>query len=184
MTEKNKRDKGELYDANFDKELLAEMSATREQALKYNNTSPNDTKSLKQIIHKMGIKTGKSFLFRQPFYCDYGYNISVGENFFSNFNVCILDAAPVTIGKNCFIAPNVGLYTAAHPTDAKQRATGLEFAKPITIGDDVWIGASVIILPGITIGSNVVIGAGSVVTKDIPSNTIAVGNPCKVIKKI
>lgn len=184
MTEKDKRDRGEIYDANFDEALLAEMLKTRELTFKYNRINPNEEKRLREAIHEMGIKTGKGFTFRAPFYCDYGYNIEVGENFFSNFNFTILDAAKVRMGDNVFIAPNVGIYTATHPLNAEERAKGLEYALPVTIGSDVWIGASVVILPGVNIGDNVVIGAGSIVTKDIPSNVVAVGNPCRVIKQL
>lgn len=129
-------------------------------------------------------KTGENLIIEPPFACDYGYNIEIGENFYANVNLVILDGAKVSIGANAFIAPNVGIYTAGHPLDAEQRNRGLEYARPVTIGNNVWIGAGVCILPGVTIGDNTVIGAGSVVTKDIPSNVLAVGNPCRVIKEI
>ena len=119
-----------------------------------------------------------------PFQCDYGYNIEIGDNFFANVNLVILDGAKVRIGNNAFIAPNVGIYTAGHPFDVKQRNEGLEYAFPVTIGDNVWIGAQACILPGVTIGDNTVIAGGSVVTKDIPANVIAAGNPCRVIREI
>lgn len=119
-----------------------------------------------------------------PFYCDYGFNISIGENFYTNHNVTILDGANVTFGNNVFIAPNCVFSTAGHAIDSEQRGRGLEIAQPITVGDDVWFGANVTVLPGVTIGSNTVIGAGSVVTKDIPSGVIAVGNPCRVMREI
>ncbi len=125
-----------------------------------------------------------SILIEQPFFCDYGYNISVGKNFYANFNLVILDGAKVTFGDNVFIAPNCGFHTAGHPIDPVERNKGLEYARPITVGNNVWIGASVTVLPGVTIGDNCVIGAGSVVTKDITAGSVAVGNPCRVIRKI
>lgn len=129
-------------------------------------------------------KIGEGLLIEQPFYCDYGYNIKVGNNFYANFNLVILDEASVTFGDNVFIAPNCGFYTAGHPIDAVERNKGLEYARPITVGDNVWIGAGVSVLPGVTIGDNCFIGAGSVVVKDIPPYSLAVGNPCRVIKAI
>ena len=136
------------------------------------------TEKIKQILGK----TGERVIINQPFHCDYGSNISVGEDFFANFNLTVLDEAPVTIGNNCFIGPNVGLYTACHPTDPVARNSRQEWAEPITIGHNVWIGGGVTVLPGVTIGDNVTIGAGSVVAKDIPSNCVAVGNPCRPVK--
>ena len=118
------------------------------------------------------------------FWCDYGYNITFGENFFANHNLVILDCAKVTFGNNVFIGPNCGFYTAGHPIDFEQRNRGLEYAYPIKVGSNVWFGGGVQVMPGVSIGSNVVIGGGSIVTKDIPSNVIAVGNPCKVIREI
>lgn len=120
----------------------------------------------------------------QPFYCDYGYNIEIGENFYANMNCVILDEAKVTFGDNVFIAPSCGFYTAGHPLDVEQRNRGLEYARPIRVGNNVWIGAQVCVLPGVTIGDNTVIGAGSVVNRDIPANVIAAGNPCRVIREI
>ena len=129
-------------------------------------------------------KTGNSFTFIQTFYCDYGSNIEIGENFFANYCFTVLDEAKVTIGDNVFIAPNVSIYTAGHPIDPAERNTLAEYAKPVTIGNNVWIGGSVTIVPGVTIGDNVTVGAGSVVVKDIPSDCVAAGNPCRVIRKI
>lgn len=129
-------------------------------------------------------RTGNELLIEQPFYCDYGYNIEVGENFYMNVNCVILDGARVTFGNNVFVAPSCGFYTAGHPLDIAQRNQGLEYARPIRIGNDVWIGAGVSVLPGVTIGDGAVIGAGSVVNKDIPPHTLAVGNPCRVIRKL
>ena len=131
-----------------------------------------------------GVSTGDNFCIEQPFHCDYGYNITLGEDFYSNYNLVILDDAPITIGSHVFIAPDCGIYAAGHPIDAAQRNEGLEYAKPVTIGDNVWIGGGVRILPGVSIGSNTVIGAGSVVTKDIPDGVLAAGNPCRVIRTL
>ncbi|MGL4790420.1 MAG: sugar O-acetyltransferase, partial [Anaerotignaceae bacterium] len=136
------------------------------------------------IIKKLFNKTGENFTICAPFFADYGYNIEIGENFFANHNVVILDCAKVTFGNNVFVAPNCGFYTAGHPLDATQRNEGLEYAYPITVGNDVWIGGNVVVLPGVTIGDNCVIGAGSVVKNNIPSGVVAVGNPCKVVKKL
>jgi acetyltransferase-like isoleucine patch superfamily enzyme len=136
------------------------------------------------VIKKLFGKIGSNFTIESPFRCDYGYNIFAGEKFYANYNCVILDCARVTIGNNVFFGPNVSLFTAGHPIHFEPRNTGLEYAFPITIGNNVWIGGGAIINPGITIGDNVVIGSGSIVTKNIPSNSIAVGNPCKVIRNI
>ena len=128
--------------------------------------------------------TPEQFAIVAPFWCDYGYNIEIGEHFFANHNTVILDCAKVRFGDHVFVAPNCGFYTAGHPIDAKTRNQGLEYAKPITVGDNVWIGGGVQVMPGVTIGDNVVIGGGSVVVKDIPSNSVAVGNPCRVIRTL
>ena len=148
----------------------------------FNNLRPKDLDKREEIIKKLFRKTGKDFYIESPFYCDYGFNITIGENFYANHNLVILDGAEVIIGDNVFIAPNVGIYTAGHPIDIEQRNKGIEYAKSIKIGNNVWIGGNVCIMPGVTIGDNVTIGAGAVVTKDIPSNVTAFGNPCKVHK--
>lgn len=184
MTEKEKALQGLLYDANYDTEIVNDRRNAQIVLFEYNHTSPAQQKERTKIIKGLLAKTGENITIESPFACDYGYNIEVGENFFANVNLVILDGAKVRIGDNAFIAPNVGIYTAGHPLDAAQRNQGLEYARPITIGHNVWIGAGVSILPGVTIGDNTVIGAGSVVTKDIPSHVLAVGNPCKVIKAI
>jgi maltose O-acetyltransferase len=184
MTEKEKCHLGLLYDANYDKELLADRERVKELLYDYNRLRPSQQEEKTQLLKSFLGKTGNSLIIEPPFACDYGYNIEVGENFYANVNLVILDGAKVRIGANAFIAPNVGIYTAGHPLDAEQRNRGLEYARPVTIGDNVWIGAGVNILPGVTIGDNTVIGAGSVVTKDIPSNVLAVGNPCRVVKEI
>ena len=136
------------------------------------------------LLSLLGHVADDKVFINQPFYCDYGKQISVGRRFFANFNLTILDEAPVTFGDDCFIGPNVSIYTACHSTDPVERNSRREWALPVTIGHNVWIGGSVTILPGVTIGDNVTIGAGSVVVSDIPSNSVAVGNPCRVVKKI
>ena len=182
MTEKEKMLAGMVYDAATP-ELIAELQNTREILYEFNMLRPSETQRMKEILKGLLGHTGDdNFLINQPFRCDYGKQISIGKRFFANFNFTVLDEAPVSIGDDCFIGPNVSIYTACHSTDPIERNTRQEWAKPVTIGNNVWIGGSVTILPGVTIGDNVTIGAGSVVTRDIPSNTVAVGNPCKVVK--
>lgn len=183
-SEKEKAQKGKLYDANYDPELLAERSACKAKCHELNHLHPSETEKRENILRQLLGKTKQRFLIEQPFYCDYGYNIEIGENFYANMNCIILDGAKVTFGDNVFIAPGCGFYTAGHPLDTEQRNQGLEYARPITVGDNVWIGAQACILPGVTIGNNSVIGAGSVVTKDIPANVVAGGNPCRILKEI
>lgn len=183
-TEKEKARKGKLYDANYDNELLAERDLCKELCFEYNRLRPSQKAERQALIRRLFGKTGKSFLVEQPFYCDYGYHIEIGENFYANVNCVILDGATVSFGDNVFIAPHCGFYTAGHPLDAELRNRGLEYAYPIRIGNNVWIGAHTCVLPGVTIGDNCVIGAGSVVNKDIPANSLAAGNPCKVIRSI
>lgn len=183
-TEKEKMLNGELYNANYDETLIKERTKCKTVCFQYNNTSPEKIKEREKIIKKLLGKTKGKFLIEQPFICDYGYNIEIGKNFYSNHNLIILDCAKVTFGDNVFIAPNCGFYSAGHPLDYKIRNKGLEYAKPITIGNNVWIGGNVIVLGGVTIGNNVVIGAGSLVTKDIPDNSLAYGVPAKIMKKL
>ena len=184
MTEKEKRESGELYDANYDKELLKEMEKTKELCYEYNNLRLTEIEKKDELIKKILGKTGKNIRIEPNFYCDYGYNIFVGDNFYMNYNCVILDGAKVEFGDNVFIGPNCGFYTAGHPIEIDLRNKGLEYAKPIKVGDNVWFGGNVVVLPGVTIGNNVTIGAGSVVTKDIPDNSIAYGNPCKKVRDI
>ncbi|MDE6277440.1 MAG: sugar O-acetyltransferase [Muribaculaceae bacterium] len=184
MTEKEKCAAGELYDANYDPALFAERQDAKLRCREYNMLMPTDMAARDQLLRGFLGSTAEHFLIEQPFYCDYGYNIHIGENFYSNFNLVILDGAPVSFGDNVFIAPNCGFYTAGHPLDAERRNAGLEYARPIRVGNNVWIGAGVSVLPGVSIGDNCVIGAGSVVNKDIPANTLAAGNPCRPIRRI
>ena len=184
MTEKEKLLAGQVYSAT-DPELLRELNACKDVIHRYNQLLPSmraeRTAMLKSLLGHLG---DDNILINQPFYCDYGSNISVGKRFFANFNFTVLDEARVTIGDDCFVGPNVGIYTACHSTDPVERNSRREWGEPVTIGDNVWIGGNVTILPGVTIGDNVTIGAGSVVTHDIPANVVAAGNPCRVIKEI
>lgn len=182
-TEKEKMLSGELYDAS-DKELRADSFFAKNLVHDYNQLRPYDLDGCRTILEKLLGAMGEKCFIHPPFFCDYGKNISVGENFYANMNCTILDVGRVTIGNNVMLAPNVNIFTATHPIDAKTRISGLEYGLPITIGNCVWIGGNVTILPGVTIGDNSVIGAGSVVTKDIPANVVAAGNPCRVIKQI
>ena len=179
MTEKAKMLNGELYDSS-DKQLVDELIKAKKL---YNNLCIEDIEKGNEIIKKLFSKTGNEFMIMPNFYCDYGFNIEIGEKFYSNHNLVILDANKVTFGNNVQIGPNCGFYTSGHPIDKETRRKA-EFAKPIVVGNDVWIGGNVCVMPGVTIGDNTIIGAGSVVTKDIPSNVVAVGNPCKIIKDI
>ena len=181
-SEKEKMLAGEFYYAG-DEELVKERDNARNLIFEFNNTRPSE-KEKRQDILKQLIVAKDSLYIEAPFYCDYGYNIEVGENFYANFGCTVLDVNKIKIGDNVLLAPNVQIYTATHPTDPIERLTGKEFAKPITIGNNVWVGGGTIICPGVKIGDNVTIGAGSVVTKDIPGNVIAAGNPCKIIKEI
>ena len=184
MTEKEKMLAQKMYDANYDAELLAERAQAKELCYDYNHLRPSDEEGQRKILKQLLGKTGEHFCITAPFWCDYGYNIELGENFYANHNLVILDGAKVKFGDNVFVAPDCGFHTAGHPTDFERRNEGLEYAYPITVGSNVWIGAGVQVMPGVTIGDNVVIGGGSVVVKDIPSNSVAVGNPCKVIRPI
>lgn len=184
MNEKEKMLSGELYDANYNKELENERLQAKDLCYEYNNIKPSNIEERQNVIKKLIRKFEEGFRIEQPFWCDYGYNIEIGKNFYSNHNLVILDAAKVKFGDNVFIAPNCGFYTAGHPLDVERRNKGLEYAKPIEVGNNVWIGGNVVVLPGVKIGDNCVIGAGSIVNKDIPSNCVAVGNPCRVIKEL
>jgi maltose O-acetyltransferase len=184
MTEKEKMLAGELYSA-VDTDLVRELNEVKDVIHEYNLLRPSDTqKRLEMLKSLLGYMADDKTLIIQPFYCDYGKQIRVGKRFFANFNFTVLDEALVTIGDDCFIGPNVSIYTACHSTDPEMRNTRKEWALPVTIGNNVWIGGSVTILPGVTIGDNVTIGAGSVVVNDIPSNVVAVGNPCKPVKNV
>lgn len=184
MNEKEKMLNGLLYDANFDENLKNERTKCKVLCQQFNNLSYDNFSKKKEIIKELFGKTKEYFHIEPSFYCDYGYNIEIGENFYSNHNLVILDPAKVSFGDNVFIGPNCGFYTAGHPIDYSLRNKGLEYAKPIYIGSNVWIGGNVTILGGVSIGDNCVIGAGSLVLKDIPANSVAFGNPAKVVRKL
>lgn len=174
---------GEVYDA-VHPEFLRRLESTRHRLWEFNNTDPGDTVRLRELFRSIVSRCGGRFHVNQPFRCDYGCNVSIGDNFFANFNLTILDEAPVTIGDNVFIGPNVSIYTACHPLDPAERNTGVEWAEAVTIGNSVWIGGGATILPGVTVGDNCVIGAGSVVTRDVDPWSVVAGNPARVIKRI
>ena len=182
-SEKNKMLSGKPYKA-FDSELLNERQNAKELIFTFNSFRPSEIKKRIEVLKKLLGKTKNTFFIEPPFRCDYGYNIEIGENLYSNYNLIIIDCAKVSIGDNVLIGPNVGIYTAGHPLHYEKRNQEYEFALPVTIGNNVWIGGNVVINPGITIGDNSVIGSGSVVTKDIPAHVIAAGNPCKVLREI
>jgi len=164
--------------------LVEERDRVRLSLADYNGIPPTDVATLTQKIRSILGESGPDIKVIQPFYCDYGRNIHVGDHFFANFGFTVLDEALVSIGAHACIGPNVSIYTACHPLDAETRNKGIEWSEPVTIGDNVWIGGSVTILPGVTIGSNVVIGAGSVVVRDVPDNVVAVGNPARIVKRL
>ncbi len=184
MTEKEKMLAGEIYDANGNEELAKERLQAKGLCYEYNHLKPSDIENRNKIIKKLFGHTKENFWIEPDFWCDYGYHIEIGENFYANHNLVILDGNKVKFGDNVFIGPNCGFYTAGHPLDVERRNQGLEYAKSIEVGDNVWFGGNVAVMPGVKIGSNCVIGAGSVVTKDIPEGSLAYGNPCRVIRKI
>jgi maltose O-acetyltransferase len=174
---------GEIYDAAHPS-LIEKLVATREKIYEFNLLRPTQLQEQHAILKNLLGSCGDEILINQPFRCDYGCNIHVGERFFANFNFTVLDEAPVRIGNDAFIGPNVSIYTACHSTDVDERNSRREWAEYVTIGNNVWIGGSVTILPGVTIGNGVTVGAGSVVTKDIPDNVVVAGNPAKIIKHL
>jgi acetyltransferase-like isoleucine patch superfamily enzyme len=182
MTNRERRDKGLPYIT--DAEILAEQKAARAILAKYNRIKPLDFKKANKILNKFFGKKGEHAYIEPPFFCDYGKHIEVGENFYANSNFVVLDTGKVQIGKNALIGPNVSIFTAGHPVHYKARNSGYEYGINVKIGDNVWIGGGTVINPGVKIGNNVVIGSGSVVVRDIPSNSLAAGNPCKVSRQI
>ena len=185
MTEKEKMFAGQWYNANFDAQLAEERAAVKDLCMELNATRMQDLSRRRKILREILPHVDADAVeILSPFMVDYGYNIFLGAGTFLNHNVYLMDCATIRFGKKVFVGPNCGFYTAIHPLDAVRRAEGLEIVKPIVVGDDVWFGGDVTILPGVTIGRGAVIGAKSLVTKDIPENVLAFGNPCRVVKKI
>ncbi len=182
MTELEKMINGEYYKAT-DLKLIYLRDRANRITHKYNSKVIHEYDMQNRLLKKL-LNTNGNFWIKPPFYCDYGFNITIGKNVIMNYGCILLDVCPIKIGDNTLIGPNVGIYTASHPINPQDRLEEKEYGKPITIGNNVWIGGGSIILGGVTIGDNTVVGAGSVVTKDLPSNVVAVGNPCKIIKKI
>lgn len=184
LTAKERLKAGLWYDANFDEELLKERIRANSLVFKFNSTDPAEEDKRQSILRELLGSMGEGACILEPFHCDYGYNIKIGDGTFINHSAYLMDCAPITIGSHCFIGPNAGMYTAAHPLLAAERNEGYEKASPIVIKDNVWLGGNVVILPGVTVGEGAVIGAGAVVTKDVPPQTIVVGSPAKVLRKI
>ncbi|GLI08582.1 maltose O-acetyltransferase [Paenibacillus tyrfis] len=182
-TEKEKMLNGELY-LPADPELLQERANARRLTRLYNQTLETEESTRTELLKELFGSTGESIYIEPTLRCDYGYNIHVGENFYANFDCVFLDVCEIRIGDNCFMAPGVHIYTATHPLDPNERNSGVEYGKPVKIGNNVWIGGRAVINPGLTIGDNVVIASGAVVTKDVPDNVVVGGNPAKIIKQI
>lgn len=182
-TEKEKMLAEDLYRASSP-ELREDASKSRQLTRLFNETTEEQQTYRKTLLKEMFKATGENIYIEPPFRCDYGTNTTIGNNFYANFDCVFLDVAPIVIGENVMFGPKVNLLTPGHPIDAVIRNSGLEFGKKITIGDNVWIGGNAVVNPGVTIGNNTIIGSGSVVTKDIPDNVIAAGNPCKIIREI
>ncbi|MCI8681313.1 MAG: sugar O-acetyltransferase [Oscillospiraceae bacterium] len=183
MTQKERMLAGLPYKAWLDG-LSEERMACRRKLHAFNLLPPDEEEQAQRLLLELLGKTGRDPWINAPFHCDYGWNIEVGDNFFANYNLTILDVGKVTIGSNVQFAPNVSIYTAGHPLHPDSRNSGYEYGLPVTIGDNVWIGGNVVLLPGVTVGSNSVIGAGSVVSRDIPEWVVAVGSPCRVVRRI
>lgn len=183
MTEREKMITGQTYQA-WDTELVEGRQRAKRLLFAYNTLAPDALEQREALLRQLLGGMGENCWIEPPFYCDYGANFTVGADFYANYHCVVLDCAPVTVGNHVMLGPGVQIFTACHPLDAKSRNAGVEFAKPIVIGDDVWIGGGAILLPGVTVGSGTVVGAGSVVTRDLPPGVLAVGNPCRVLRPI
>lgn len=183
MTEKEKMLNGLLYDPG-DTELDGERALCKDLCWQFNQLRPSEHEKQDGLLRRLFGKAAGDFYIEPSFWCDYGYNVELGENFYANHNCVLLDCAKIIFGSNVLLGPGCGFYTAAHPLDAERRNQGLEYAKPITVGSSVWFGGGVQVMPGVKIGDNVVIGSGSVVTKDLPDNVLAAGNPCRVLRPL
>ena len=184
MTEQEKAEAGLLYNPNMTDEMKAFRFTVQDKIWEYNQLKPSQVQERRDFLAKIFGKIGEKCNILPPFKCDYGFHIEVGENFFANYNFIVLDGNYVRIGDNVWIAPNVGIYAAGHPLDVEDRIGGEEYAFPVTIGDNVWIGGGVTIIGGVTIGKNAVVAAGSVVIRDVPPDTLVAGNPARVIRKL
>jgi maltose O-acetyltransferase len=182
-TEKEKMLAGELY-LSADLELLHERTAARRLTRLFNQSLETEGTKRGELLQELFGSAGKNLYIEPPFRCDYGYNIHVGENFYANFDCVFLDVCEIRIGDHCLIGPGVHIYTAMHPINFSERSSGAEYGKPVNIGDNVWIGGSAVINPGVKIGNNVVVASGAVITKDVPDNVVVGGNPAKIIKQI
>ena len=182
-SEREKMLRGELYDPT-DPELVADRKRARRLTGQYNRTEAKADERRRELLAELFGTLGEESYVEPPFRCDYGYNIHVGSEFFANFDCVVLDVCRVEIGRNCMLGPGVHIYTATHPLDASERVEGLEYGKPVTIGDDVWIGGRAVVNPGVTIGDDSVVGSGAVVTTDVPENVVVQGNPASVVKEL
>lgn len=173
-----------LSDMNYDADVLARLAECKDRCFAFNQIKPSDDAAKTNAIRSILGKVAGRIIIQPFFWCDFGSNIEVGDNFFANHGLVILDGAKVTFGHDVFVGPDCGFYTAGHPLDVECRNRGLEYARPITVGDNVWFGGHVTVCPGVSIGAGTTIGAGSVVTHDIPSGVLAAGNPCRIIRRI
>jgi len=182
-SEKEKMLAGELYDPS-DPELVADRKRARTLTRQYNGTTADETGRRRDIVDELFGSAGDDCYVEPPLRCDYGYNIHVGENFYANFDCVVLDVCRVEIGRNCMVGPGVHIYTATHPLDASERVAGREYGKPVTVGDDVWIGGGAVLNPGVTVDDEAVVGSGAVVTGDVPNGAVVQGNPAEVVKEL